>query len=108
MYQYDQGANRDFHVVLEPATSDLDLSLWGYQVGPDDDSLPDTLLSANCEASYDAQYNNNPGELEYIFLIGYTPHNVVIGVAGANNTTTGAYTLKIWDAEGAGFDTDSY
>jgi hypothetical protein len=83
-----------------PAKPDLDISLYAYQIGTNDKTLPPAISSCTtCEASYGSNNINspyNPGATEQVELNATTnPYNVVIGVAGAQGLKKGEFTLEI-------------
>lgn len=82
--------------VPEPG---LDLSLYLMQIADGERWVPPAAEHAplTCEAGFDQQNDNNPGEVEYIETLGYqTDVNVLIGVAGANGLTEGGFELEIF------------
>lgn len=83
-----------------PGRPDLDISLYAYQVGTDNKTLPPAISSVTaCEASYGSNSISapyNPGATENVELNATTnPYNVVIGVAGAQGLKDGDFTLEI-------------
>jgi hypothetical protein len=84
-------------ITAVPKSPSVDVSLYAYEVGSTKYSIPPNLGSVtSCEASYDAKNDSNPGATETVTLTATTnPYNVVIGVAGPQGVTSGAYTLKV-------------
>lgn len=84
-------------ITAVPADGQTDVSLYAYTMGTTDFThVPPNVPSATaCEASF-GKSGKNPGVSEKITLNATThPYNVVIGVAGPKDVTSGAYTLKI-------------
>lgn len=81
--------------VPEPG---LDVSLYLMQLADGERWVPPSDSSPlACEAGFDQQNDNNPGEVEYIETLGYPSNvNVLIGVAGANGVTEGAFELEVF------------
>jgi hypothetical protein len=87
-------------IKLIPKKADQDISLYAYQVGTTNTTLPPAIASAvSCEASYGSKSISapyNPGAEEKVELNATTnPYNVVIGVAGAQGLQKGEFTLEI-------------
>lgn len=83
-------------VTVVPESA-VDVNLFAYQQGPTDYHLPPDLQSlVGCEASFDAALATNPGVAESLTLSALNDaYNVVIGVAGAAEVVTGAFTLEL-------------
>lgn len=100
--------NHVFFATVQPADTyltvsaipepGLDISLYLYQVDLNEAPVPpdvDGVLS--CSISADVQYNSNPGQVEYVRTLGYPRDvHVLIGVAGANDTTEGTFRLELF------------
>lgn len=85
-------------ITAVPGSSTQNLSLYAYTVSATGTpSLPPNVSSAvSCEAGYDQKTDHNPGVTETVKLIATTnSYNVVIGVAGAGTTKTGAFQLNV-------------
>lgn len=87
-------------IKARPTKLDADISLYAYQVGVGDTTLPPAISSAvACEASYGSNSISapyNPGAEEKVELNATTnAYNVVIGVAGAQGLKKGDFTLEI-------------
>ena len=46
------------------------------------------------------QHDDNPGQPEVLYVQGYNEYELIIGVAGANGTTSGQFQVEIWDEQG--------
>ncbi|MSP25099.1 MAG: hypothetical protein EXR75_08030 [Myxococcales bacterium] len=91
-------SNTDMTITATPSDSKTDLSVYAYEVSTTDaTSIPPNVGSCvSCQAGYDAKKDSNPGVAESVKLNAIkNPYNVFIGVAGANGTKTGKYTLKV-------------
>jgi hypothetical protein len=92
------GEEMILYIRVTPATVDLDVSLYALRLGPTDtESWPPEIYQAGCQTSYDNQFDANPGWSEAVLIEGAATHRVVIGVAGANGETSGAFTIDVWD-----------
>jgi hypothetical protein len=80
--------------VPEP---DVDVNLFAYQLRSTEYHLPPTLETlVGCEASFDAAVIANPGVAESLSLNALNDaYNVVIGVAGADEASVGAFTIQL-------------
>jgi len=98
-FEVIQEVEHNITVVATPEKG-LDISLYILQMGPDTTSIPPDLTEASaivCEASYDQQDDHNPGASESVFQMGWDQsYRVVIGVAGADNVTSGQFKLEVW------------
>ena len=93
-----QPANTLLTVVITPEPT-VDLSLYTMQQGRDEWQVPPDVIHSplSCDASYDYQHENNPGDLEFVEVMGRAyDTNVLIGVAGAAGITEGNFTLEIF------------
>lgn len=99
VYTFDLPRNTDATITVTPLDTKLDISLYGYTVGPNDTtSLPPNVPRASCEASHGTQLLNtpyNPGRPESIELSSWHPYRAYIGVAGVKGTRTGAFKLSV-------------
>lgn len=87
-------------IKATPAKAELDLSLYAYQLGVNDSTLPPAISSATtCEASYGTKSLSapyNPGGAEQVEVNATTnAYNIVIGVAGAQGVKQGEFSLEI-------------
>lgn len=101
-----KGGSGNVVIQVDP-DSGVDVSLYVLEFAPGSEQIPPDVTSASrCEAGFDAQNDSNPGDAEVVGpLIGYIDRTMVIGVAGANGATSGAYTLGIWRMDGGIMDT---
>jgi hypothetical protein len=95
-------------VVQADPDNGVDISLYVLEFPPGGEQIPpDVTSSSRCEASYDQQNDSNPGDPEAVGpLIGFGDRTMVIGVAGANGATSGAFSVGIWRMDGGEVDTD--
>ncbi len=98
LFQGSQGADRDLYVRVTPEPG-LDVSLYAMQFGGDIQAPPDVSSCVTCEASADWIDDSNPGVEEEVYLSGFDPYEVLIGVAGAGGAVTGGFGLELWDVE---------
>lgn len=88
----------DMTITATPADAKTDLSVYAYMVGAGDTkTIPPNVSSAiTCEAGYDQKSDHNPGKPETVKVNALNhSYTVYVVVAGANDTTTGAFDLKI-------------
>lgn len=92
-----QPANSYMTVAATPELG-LDISMYALQMPRDVFETPGGLTNTlNCDDAYDFEFDNNPGELEYIETLGYGDDiNVLIGVAGAHGAVAGEFELEIY------------
>jgi hypothetical protein len=100
LYSFDLPKYTTATVELTPQAATADLSLYGYSVGTTSNAMPPDVPSVvSCEASYGTNNINNrynPGGAEKIELVAINnPYKAFIGVAGAQGTKQGAFTLKV-------------
>ncbi len=92
------GPNSTLNISATPNSSATDLSLYAFMIGANQCFVPPNVGAVvSCEASHASFNRTNPGEAESVVLTNPTgnSYNVVIGVAGASETTTGAFTLSV-------------
>jgi len=92
----------DYHVRVTPTDPLVDVSLLAIKVGTDTTEYPPELGSGiACDTSYDRENDSNPGYSEAVIVQGgQNPYRIVVGVAGANGTTSGAYDVEVWYGDG--------
>ncbi len=92
----------DYHVRVTPTDPTVDVSLVAMKVGTDTtDFPPDLASSIACDTSYDRANDSNPGYSEAVIVQGgQNPYRIIVGVAGANGTTSGAYDVEVWYGDG--------
>jgi hypothetical protein len=98
-----QGAE-DIYIVVDPDAG-VDTSFYVLEFVDEVQTPPDITSQPRCEAEYDQTNDHNPGSPEAVTLQGFPDKKMLIGVAGANGATEGAFTLSIWLGE-ADFDTE--
>ena len=100
LYVVDLPPRSIMNITVKPKNDGTNLSLYGYQIGVGKVILPEDLqYCVTCEADHERQYLMR-GEVrtstrKMRFNSIGNGYQVVIGVAGAGNTTTGDYTLEI-------------
>lgn len=97
LFVTDLPKQSEMTITATPDGSSTDLSLYAYTVSATGTPvLPPKVTSATtCEAGYDQKTDHNPGVAETVKLIATTnSYKVVIGVAGAGGTKTGAFKIK--------------
>ncbi|MBD3638484.1 MAG: hypothetical protein HUJ25_14120 [Crocinitomicaceae bacterium] len=87
-------------VTLIPHDKKANFSLYGYQVGTTNYSVPPDLASCvTCEADYKWDYPKRGKTQDHTRSIGFNSikngYNIFIGVAGADDLVKGGYTLEI-------------
>jgi hypothetical protein len=98
LFTVDLPKQTEMTITATPDGKTTDLSVYAYTVSATGTpTLPPTVSSAvSCEAGYDQKNDSNPGVAETAKLIATTnPYKVVIGVAGAGATKSGAFKLKV-------------
>lgn len=106
-FDVDQPDDSTLVISADPAHG-VDVSLYVIQFGQGDASHPPNVFYCKkCEAAFDQEDDGNPGETESLQILNTHASDVVIGVAGANGATSGAFTLRVWEEEGPHFGTDS-
>ncbi|MBN2800626.1 MAG: hypothetical protein JXX28_15900 [Deltaproteobacteria bacterium] len=96
-----QPANTFLTVAATPEPG-LDVSLYLMQMGTDTFIVPPSTdaYPLSCDAGFDQVHDANPGEVEYIETLGYEHDvNVLIGVAGVNGGSSGAFELELYAEE---------
>ena len=76
----------------------VDTSVYAMGFSGDVPATPDaTEPSTNCEAGYDQDGDSNAGKPDALELfLSNTTWQVMVGVAGANGATSGAFEVQIW------------
>ena len=92
--------NSVLSIKVVPKDPAADLSLWGYQVGPDNFRLPPKIESAvACEAEHKWDRPKKGRTQDHTRTIEFNsiknPYQVVIGVAGPKDVKAGEFTLEI-------------
>lgn len=84
-------------IAVDPDAG-VDTSVYAMGYNGDVPATPDERQPAtNCEAGYDEGDDSNPGQVDATVLFLSDPAwGVLIGVAGANGASSGAFELKIW------------
>ncbi|MCO4769601.1 MAG: hypothetical protein KDA24_06175 [Deltaproteobacteria bacterium] len=87
----------DFHVRVNPSDPTVDVSLYAIKVGTSTTDYPPDLASAiACDTSFDRENNGNPGVSEAATVQAGNAYRIIVGVAGANDQTSGAYDVEVW------------
>jgi len=96
-YQFDLPTQSELTVNLIPENASSSMALYGYSKGAGNITLPEDLNSAvSCEADPSVGFGGSDTGSRSIELRATTnPYSVIIGVAGAENVTSGAFTLEI-------------
>ena len=87
--------------VLATPDKSTDISLYVIQTTLGSTQLPPNITGGGgtiCEASFDQASDDNPGQPEGVVIPGWeNAYRLIIGVAGANETNTGAFKLEVWE-----------
>lgn len=88
--------NSTIDIYLRPTNASHEMSLYGYSKGAGSSDLPPSISSCvSCEASPSANGLPTTGE-QHIYLNAVTnPYSIILGVAGADGLTSGAYEVEI-------------
>ena len=105
-FEVDKEGMDEIWVRAAPG-NDVDVSLYTLEFPAGSTQYPPNITSASrCEAKFDQAGDSNPGVAELIGpLYGFPDRELLIGVAGANEQTSGAFTVEIWKRDTNGFDT---
>ena len=103
-FQIDKEGFDNIYVEADPE-SGVDVSLYTLEFSGAYQIPPDVTSTSRCESKFDQANDNNPGDPELVQLLGFPDRLLLVGVAGANGKTSGAFTLNIWKGETGGFDT---
>jgi hypothetical protein len=100
LYSVEIPTNLDIKFTVIPDEVKANFSIWAYQVGTNNNSLPPNIASCMaCEAEQKWDYNKVGKTQDHTRFIEMNsmqgPYKFVIGVAGADGLKTGGYTLKI-------------
>jgi len=93
--------NAEMEVTVIPDDKNADFSLYAYQVGMNNNSLPPNLSSCiTCEAEFKWDRPKAGKSQDHTRTIGNltsmgSSYKIVIGVVGSNGLKTGGYTLKV-------------
>ena len=93
-----QPADSYLTVAVTPEAG-LDVSMYLMQMTTDLHLVPPSLSSYpnSCNVGFDPIHDANPGESEFVEVLGYpTDTNVLIGIAGTDDLTAGAFELEIY------------
>ena len=98
-YERTLGADTDGWVRANPDPA-TDVSVLVIKAGASTTEFPPDLTSGvSCDTSYDRENDGNPGVSEAVKVLGGNEYRLVIGVAGANDQTSGAYDVQLWLGE---------
>ena len=97
---FTQNARTSVTVLVTPE-SRTDVSLYVIQTGIGTQTWPPNISGGGgtiCEVSYDQKTDNNPGTPEGLTIPGWEyDYRLIIGVAGAQGATQGAFKVEIWE-----------
>jgi hypothetical protein len=90
----------DLEITVIPEDVNANFSIWAYQVGLTNNSVPPNVSSCiACEADHKWDYQKKGKTQDHTRTVTlnslYDPYKVVIGVAGAKGVTSGKFKLKI-------------
>lgn len=106
-FEIDKEGAGDIYIKMDPESGkNLSLYLLEFTGTPDNPPDADTH-AARCETGVGATgyAQAGAGAVEAIKLIGFETRTVLIGVAGAEGLTSGAFDLKVWKGDIDDFDT---
>ncbi|MGM0574112.1 MAG: hypothetical protein ACQEXJ_00060 [Myxococcota bacterium] len=96
-FERPMAADREMRITVTPEPG-VDVSVWALQEHPGTFAVPPDIDSAvACEAAFDQEHDSNPGEAETTVPLttGGAPLDVLLGVAGAEGHSSGAFTLTV-------------
>lgn len=104
----DKQGSGNVVIQVDPADG-VDVSIYTIENLPGSaETPPDVASPTRCEAAMDQENDNNPGATEVIGpLMGFADREILLGVAGANGATSGAFTVGIWRLDGGLIDGDT-
>ncbi len=104
----DKQGSGNIVIQVDPADG-VDVSIYTIENLPASAETPPNVSSpTRCEAGMDQANDNNPGDTEVIGpMIGFADREILLGVAGANGATSGAFTVGIWRLDGGLIDGDT-
>lgn len=100
LHQFEIPPYSEVTITVTPKNKNANFSLYGYQVGTTNYSIPPNLSSCvSCEADHKWDYPKRGKTQDHTRSIFFNsiknPYNIFIGVAGADGLTDGDYTLSI-------------
>lgn len=100
LYYFEIPPYSEVTVTLIPKDKNANFSLYGYQVGTTNFSTPPNLSSCvSCEADHKWDYPKKGKTQDHTRSIFFNsiknPYNIFVGVAGADDLTSGEYTVKV-------------
>ncbi len=100
LYITELPANSEMDIQLVPTNKSANMSLYAYQVGTNDKQYPPALSTCTtCEADHKWDYPKHGKTQDHTRSVSVNSMNssykIVIGVAGAEELTTGEFVLKI-------------
>lgn len=99
-YERTLGEDTDGWIRAIPGDPTIDISVMAIKSSVDSTEFPPALTAGiSCDTSYDRENNGNPGVSEAVKVLGGNEYRIVIGVAGANDTTSGAFDVQLWLGE---------
>ena len=87
-------ANSEIDIELQPK-AEANMSLYAYSLSGEYQFVPDLPRCISCEASSRSPYYEDDGKRKVSLRAGQRPLKVVIGVAGADQLSEGAFLLGI-------------
>lgn len=93
--------NSEMEITVIPDDKNADFSLYAYQVGTNNNSLPPNVPSCvSCEADHKWDRPKAGKKQDHTRTVGNltamnNEYKIIIGVVGANGLKTGSYTLRI-------------
>jgi hypothetical protein len=90
----------EMFITVIPDNKSANMSIYGYQVGTSNYSLPPNMTSCvSCEAEHKWDYPKRGKTQDHTRTIRFNaiqnPYNIVIGVAGAEGLASGSFTVKV-------------
>lgn len=90
----------EMFITLIPDDKSANMSIYGYQVGTSNYSVPPDMTSCvSCEAEHKWDYPKRGKTQDHTRTIRFNaiknPYNIGIGVAGADGLSSGSFTVKV-------------
>lgn len=96
LFKTEIPANTEMTITLKPTKRSTKLSLYGYQIGINNESIVPNLSSCvSCEADNNQakKATNNHRTIQFRAI--QRPYKIMIGIAGENGLTEGDFTFEI-------------
>jgi len=96
-YSIHQPAHSKLTATVTPQDANVDVNVYILQQGGGSYQIPPDVTSVvTCEVGFPQSTDANPGEEDSAYVVAIqNEYNVLIGVAGPEGASSGAYTLRL-------------